>query len=678
MKRAVIALLSIASGATLRAQGVGSDSISTLGSVVVIAERSGTATNRSTAAITRLTAADLARLPHATVADVLRRVPGFAVVDFDGLGRDPQLMVRGFYGGGEADYVLVMVDGRVVNLAHNGTIAWESLPPLQNIESIEIVRGSSSTIHGDAAVAGVVNIVTRGSLQTGTTWRLGGESFGGVAASAGRAGLVASRPYEASASVDRTDGFPDHSSRTAATVGGSMRYSAAWRASARVAWRDYDEPGPLLESLAGDGSDSDPRFARDGGRDTDVAASLSHDGWLGAGGTLQSMLRLGGRRGTLVRTLPLSPDFGDTRERELGTMNFGVSTQANLLPTILPPAFERFSVGASLDLATVDSRYFSESGGSRSLDADGDGRRIGLGAFAHLVATPTDRLRWTLGARVDFLSDVFGPEDGGSDFSGSHVAFSPKAGVNIRYVESARTSGRAWFSASRTFKAPTLDQLFDQRPIPVPFPPFSVTTSNPDLDPQRGTSVEAGAYHEITGPSARLSGTVTLYHVEMRDELDFDVQSLRYINIGRSRHRGVEFGLAVTGGTASAFTSLTVQNAIARAGDNVGKRLKAIPRQLLSAGVNLSPEGIGTATVSVTRTADMFIDDANTRRIPSWTRMDAQVARTIGPVSLVVGARNLLDERINSTGFLDPSGSGQAYFYPAARRVLTVGLRHGR
>ena len=58
-----------------------------------------------------------------------------------------------------------------------------------------------------------------------------------------------------------------------------------------------------------------------------------------------------------------------------------------------------------------------------------------------------------------------------------------------------------WLSASRTFKAPTLDQLFDQRPIPIPFPPFSLTTSNPDLDPQRGTSVEAGIYHDaLLGP----------------------------------------------------------------------------------------------------------------------------------------------------------------------------------
>ena len=74
----------------------------------------------------------------------------------------------------------------------------------------------------------------------------------------------------------------------------------------------------------------------------------------------------------------------------------------------------------------------------------------------------------------------------------------------------------------------------------------------------------------------------------------------------------------------------------------------------------------------------MFIDDANTQRIPAWTRVDVQFLRRFGLLSLVVGARNLLDENYDTTAFLDPAGSGEAYVYPAAGRVFTIGLRHGR
>lgn len=645
----------------------------TLDAVVIVAERAATPMNRSTAVVTRLTAADLARLPYATLADVLRHVPGFAVVDFDGLGRDPQLMVRGFYGGGEAEYITVMVDGHAVNQPHNGTITWETLPPMSSIESIEIVRGSASALHGDAAVAGVINIVTKKSPQQASELRVGAESFGGVSGVADVRRTLGTRDFSASVGFDRTDGFRDHATRAAATGAASLRFSPTISATARAMWRDFEEPGPLLERFVQDGSESDPRFARDGGNDREINLTVDQVGSLGAGSALRTNYRFGARRAELVRTLPLSPDFGDTRERDLRSTQTGVTSQTDLNPTILPVRVDRVSVGASADVATVASRYGSQAGdGSPQQDERGDGRRMALAAYAHLVASPEEWLRWTVGARADFMSDRF--EHDGTSFSEKHFAFSPKAGVNVRYAP----TGHAWISASQTFKVPTFDQLFDQRPIPVPFEPFEITTSNPELDPQRGAGVEAGIYHDALVSSARLGFTLTFYHLAMRDELDFDVQTLRYVNLARSRHRGMEAGLTLSQGFVSGYTTVTVQNTIMTAGANTGNQLKAIPGQVFAAGVTVAPPRVGTATVSVTQVADMFIDDANTRRIPSWARVDAQLTRTFGSMAVVVGARNLLDERYNSTGFLDPAGSGEAYYYPAAGRVVTLGIRYGR
>jgi iron complex outermembrane receptor protein len=172
--------------------------------------------------------------------------------------------------------------------------------------------------------------------------------------------------------------------------------------------------------------------------------------------------------------------------------------------------------------------------------------------------------------------------------------------------------------------------------------------------------------------------TVTLYEITMRNELDFDVASFKYVNIARSRHRGTEAGMTWSQGIITGFASLSRQNAISREGANNGKQLKAVPGLVLNGGVTISPVQVGTLSLSATRNSDMFIDDANTARIPAWTRVDAQYSRPVGQFSLVVGMRNLLDEDYNSTAFLDPSGSGEAYVYPAAGRVITIGLRHGR
>lgn len=652
----------------------------TLDAVVIVAERAATPMNRSTAAVTRLTAEDLARLPHATLADVLRQVPGFAVVDFDGLGRDPQLMARGFYGGGEAEYLTLMVDGRAVNQAHNGTIIWETLPPLPSIESIEIVRGSASALHGDAAVAGVINIVTKKPSTPMAEWRVGAESFGGVSAFADINRDLGPRDFRASLGFDHTDGFRDHAARDAATGSAWLRFSPTLSATARGTWRDFAEPGPLLERFLQDGSESHPLFARDGGNDREMFITVDQVGSLGAGSTIRNNYRFGARRAELVRSLPLSPDFGDTRERDLRTRSLGVSSQQDLNPTILPVRVDRVSVGAAADLSYVKSLYFSRSSeGILSQDAEGRGRRVALGAYVHFVASPEEWLRWTVGARADYMLDRFEdrqptrgePRPGLSE---QHFAFSPKAGVNVRYAP----TGHVWISASRTFKVPTFDQLFDQRPIPIPVEPFEITTSNPELDPQRGASVEAGVYHDALLSSARLGFTLTFYQIAMRDELDFDVQTLRYVNLARSRHRGMEAGVTLSQGIASGYATVTLQNTIMTAGANTGNQLKAVPGQVYAAGVTVAPPRVGTATLSVTNVADMFIDDANTRRIPSWARVDAQLSRRFGSMTVVVGARNLLDERYNSTGFLDPSGTGEAYYYPAAGRVVTLGVRYGR
>lgn len=648
------------------------DTVVTLGSVVVVAERGPAAINRSSAAITRLTATDLARLPYATVADVLRQVPGFAVIDFDGSGRDPQLMVRGFYGGGEAEYVLVMVDGTPANLMHNGTIAWETLPPLSSIASIEIVRGSASTAHGDAAVAGAINIVTRQAGAQGVRWRAGAETDGGLVASGDLRGFGTRGEYSASLAFDRTDGYREHAARTSGSLQGAARFSRMFRAAARLSARTFEEPGPLLESLSTDRRGNDPRFDRDGGDDQEAELALNQDAVLGSGGTVRSVYRLNVRRAELVRTLPLTPEFGDTRERELSTIGLGAETQLDLTPVILPPVIDRASAGLSANLAALSSAYFSESDGSRTRDNHGDGWRGALAAFLNLVARPAEAVRWTLGIRADYQHDSFDPS-GADGSDASHFAVSPKVGVNIRYA----STGNLWIAGSGTFKAPTLDQLYDQRPVPVPFPPFTLSTSNPDLEPQRGSSAEAGIYHTFGVGSAAVGLSATVYQLDMRNELDFDVQSLRYINIGRSRHRGAEVGLMMARGILSGYASLSLQDVVARSGMNAGNQVKAVPGQVLSGGLSVAA-GVATLSAAVTSMADMYLDDANTRRIPSWTRVDAQVTWPLQNVTIVAGARNLLDRQYSSTGFLDPAGSGRAYFYPAAGRVFTVGVRSAR
>jgi outer membrane receptor protein involved in Fe transport len=659
----------------------------TLDPVLITADRAPVTLATVSAAVTRIGAAELARVPHVTFADVLRLVPGFAVVNFDGLGADPQLMVRGFYGGGAAEYVVVLLDGKPVQQLHTGLVAWDALPPTSTIEAVEIVRGSTSALYGDAAIGAVINIITRSAAgQRPVRWSLAGGTHDSWRADANLAGALARRAVSLSGGIDRTDGFRSHARRSAgrAHAGVALVASEATRLtlSARSHWRDFDEPGPALDSvLAASRAASDVLFRFDHTRDRSHAVGLDGQRRLGDRARLSGSVTVEHRSTNAIRTLALAPGSGDTKERRTANGHVSGSVQLDLDDTPLPGP-DHLTVGADLTHGSSDSRYYAmiaATGERDSLDAAGDARRNAAALFAQYSVQPVAALRLLLGGRFDRLTDAFDARSPAPAprVTASHRAFSAKAGLNLRYLLNDRGAGNAYVTVSRSFKAPTLDQLFDQRSIPVPFPPYSVTTSNAQLVPQYGTSIEGGLYQRAAlGATARLAATLSVYQLDMKDELDFDVQTLRYVNIGRSRHRGIEAGLALSGlGAASAFANYTLQAVTAKSGAFAGNSLKAIPRHVLTGGLSLAPGSVADARLILSHSRDMYLDDANTLPLPAYTRVDAHVGYRMGGVDVFLDAINAFGARYSTTGFLDPSGSGQVYWYPSAGRVIQLGIR---
>jgi vitamin B12 transporter len=687
---ALVALTLSANTAAAQADG---QAKTVLSPVVVTADRAPSVLQLSTASVSRISSAELALTPHATIADLLQRVPGFALVNFDGLGFDPQLMTRGFYGGGEAEYVTVLVDGRPVAQLQTGLIPWAALPPASEVEAIEVVRGPASALYGDAAIGGVINVITkRAGGKSAGRWDVAGGGFGTWSAGVGGAVPVENHDLSGAAGFDQTSGFRAHAARTSARLQGSAALVANAATRLAVSLRSFDqrfdEPGPLLATLlAQDRSSSDALFRLDHTNDQGHALLLDGDRALGGRARLSATAGAEWRRTTAIRTLALAPGFGDTQERVAANTRASGTVQLDVADSPLP-GVDHLTLGADVARGGLDSKYYGIVSGNRaahlaasgvrgSLKASGETSRLATALFEQYTVQVADPVRLSLGARLDWLSDDFDPA-GAKTVTASHTAFSPKVGLNVRYAQSAHGSGNVYVSASGTFKAPTLDQLFDQRAIPVSFPPFAITTSNALLQPQRGGNVEAGIYRIAQlGESVRGSASLDAYQMDMRDELDFDVQALRYVNIGRSRHRGIESGVTISVPRTSVFANYTLQAATSRSGSDAGKYLKAIPRHTLSVGVTAMP-GAGLATgFSVTNSRGAYLDDANTIEMPQWTRVDARLEGTRAGVTVFAEARNLFDAKYSTTGFQDPAGSGQAYFYPAAGRVISLGLRRG-
>jgi outer membrane cobalamin receptor len=94
-----------------------------------------------------------------SVPEVLARQVGIQNTDTVGYGNDAKPNMRGF---GDRTGVLVLVDGVRVNNPGDSTAnaLWSSIP-LQDIDHVEIIRGGGSSIYGEGAIGGVINIITR-------------------------------------------------------------------------------------------------------------------------------------------------------------------------------------------------------------------------------------------------------------------------------------------------------------------------------------------------------------------------------------------------------------------------------------------------------------------------------------------------------------------------------------
>lgn len=99
------------------------------------------------------------------IADLFRLVPGFQVSSAN--GANPVVNYHGLSGQYNPS-MQVLVDGRsYYSPYYLGGVNWNSLPvSLDDIERIEVVRGSNSAAYGANAFLGVANIITRDPSQT--------------------------------------------------------------------------------------------------------------------------------------------------------------------------------------------------------------------------------------------------------------------------------------------------------------------------------------------------------------------------------------------------------------------------------------------------------------------------------------------------------------------------------
>ena len=133
--------------------------IESLGEVVLIDSKFELNRENSGKVVTKITAKELEQASGQTIPDVINRVSG---IEINGTRSNDGQNLGYYVRGGRNREVVIMVDG--VQLSDPSSISNDfdlRLLPLDQVASIEIIKGASSTLYGSGAAAAVINITTK-------------------------------------------------------------------------------------------------------------------------------------------------------------------------------------------------------------------------------------------------------------------------------------------------------------------------------------------------------------------------------------------------------------------------------------------------------------------------------------------------------------------------------------
>ena len=624
---------------------------------------------RTPYAVSGLGPADLAtERPSGFLYDALVALPGLEVQNRFNFAVGERLSVRGF--GSRAQFgvrgIRVYLDGVPATLP-DGQTTLDHVNP-QVLERAELLRGPGAALYGNGA-GGVLLLRSRRPEEGGrlTFWSQGGSNgFLELSGAAERArGTTASRIQITRLAYDGfrgngeggTYGEAERWTTTAthrqALGGGTLSLVAAG------VELDAENPGSLPADLLSDPDRPAWGFNVAQGAGKEVRQFQIGGSWERAFGGLDGRTTLWGLTRDVTNPIPNSViDLGRTG---IGG-SLGVGGDAGPV---------RWDAGVELEGQFDDRRNFENDGGSAgALTLRQDETVSGLGVYA---AAAWSRGIGNLHVALRYDRFHFEAEDllvapGEPDESGARTmdAWSPSVGgaLDLGAVQ-------LFSSVSSFLQTPTTTELANR--------PEGAGGFNPDLEPTRGWTAEAGVRGTV---SERVGWELVGFHTSLTDELiPFEVPSdpgrTYYRNAGESSHRGVEAALRMSfPGGLSGRMAYTWVDARFDSGALDGNAIPGRAPNLLEAVLE---QRFGSAFVNLRGhwTDDVPVDDANTASAEGYVLLDLRAglsALRVGStrISPWAAVQNLLDEDYVSSVAVNAFGS--RYFEPGPGRTVQIGV----
>lgn len=397
--------------------------------------------------------------------DVLRQDSSVFLEERGAGGGQADIVLRG----GSFEQTLVLLNGFRINDAQTSHHNLDLPVPMEAMDSIQVLEGAGSTLHGVDALSGVVDFLTAAPAHDSLFVRAGGGSFESdeetllAAATHGRwsGRATAERNFSTGFMTDRD--YRNEDASVESWYGSKLGVTDLLFASSDRAFGANQFYGNF------------PSWERTKGWFASVRQEL---------GT-HTVAAFGYRRHT--------DDFVLFRDDPGAYENNHIdgSWQSSLRHTINLPAGALLLMGLEADGDSIQSYNFS--GGVRSFALGVHARNRGAGYVDFDWSPPQKRWSLSAGAREEIFS------------GGAQAVFSPELAGSLRVANSLKLRASGGYG----FRIPTYTDLYYSDPA---------TLGNPNLKPESAWSGDLGA--DWT-PSGRIALSVTGFYSQQHDTIDY-------------------------------------------------------------------------------------------------------------------------------------------------------------
>lgn len=637
--------------------------------LVVTATRSERSAEDVPVSVTVVPREEIIESPTRTLDDTLRSVVGLNLPLGNSNLIQPttnNVSMRGL-GGNRA---LILLDGIPQNDGVAGYIHWNKMP-LETVERVEVARGAASSLFGNYAMGGVVNVLTRplepGQVAADASYGSFNTTRFSTSAANGLGGGVALGFF---ADYENTDGY----NRTLPAERGAIDIPSSSRTLNLMTKLEYKTSSGLATFLKGGVVDQymgqGTPLSNNHQRNYDLAGG-GHlplgDSTLSANAFYQDVsYALWGS--SLVPGAGRNAEYQSTNTYQPG-WDVGGSVQWSK-PLRGLVTFLTFGLDVRRVAMDENSQSFSSTGqltGVRTVQ----GHQLMGGFFGEASVLPDPRFEILLSARLDAWQNTGGRQEttsGGITTYDDRSATSFDPRLSLRWTLSDAIALRG--AAYRAFHAPNLRDLYrasTQRSLQ--------TVPNPDLGPETLVGGDVG----VDLKAGLFTGQVNLFynHVNgliVRNTLaTTPILVVQPVNLGAARSEGVEvMGTLALAKTVSLEAGYAYTDSVVTANPSdptlIGNQIPDVPRNAGSLSLNWAPSSGPSVTFRGRAQSRRYGDDANLLEEDKHLIFDLFVSYPLTrALDLFASGENLLNRQ-----YVSDVNIGRRLGQP---RALFVGLR---